>query len=124
MTRQTSIEAYNTIKENGLLSLRRWQFYDVLFRFGPLTQNECARKVELVYKTKLSESGIGSRLSELRTMGVVQEVGKRRDSITGMKNILWDCTKKLPIKLEKPKRIDCPHCNGKGYLETQQTKMF
>lgn len=115
MVRETSQEAYFKIKDDGLLSERRWQVYDVLFRFGPLTGNEALRHLK-------REHGVGggnapsivSRLGELRNSGCAYEVRTRSCSVTGMNVIEWDVTKNLPIKLERPKTQPCPTCKGRG----------
>lgn len=125
MTRQTSIQAYNMIKENGLLSRRRWEVYDVLFRHGPLTANEVF--------VKLQEENIGpynaasnsaARFSELRNSCVIYEVRERQCAVTGMNVIEWDVTDRLPLKLEKTKKIKCKSCDGKGYHSYAQAKLF
>ncbi len=114
MIRQTSIEAYQTIRESGLLSRRRLEAYDILFNHGPMTAQELDRKAGSV--------GLWKRLSELEAVGVVATVGERDCKVTNMNAILWDVTDKLPIKFEKPKRVRCPHCNGQGFIEHQQVK--
>lgn len=96
MTRQTSIAAYRSIKENGLLSKRRWEVYDYLFVNGPCTALRVWREVA----PKSANGGITTRFSELKRMGVVQEVGETKDA-TGMRAILWDVTARLPIPLQK-----------------------
>lgn len=123
--RRTSIEAYNTIKENGLLSKRRWEVYEVLFNYGPLTGGEIGRKMAS-YRSAVStaDRNIHARLTELRNFGVVYEVGERDCRVTGMSVIEWDVTEALPVKFEKPTRIKCPHCKGKGYISEQQAKLF
>jgi len=125
MTRSTSIEAYHKIKDEGLLSLRRWQVYDVLFRFGPLTGNEVLKYLQGHHGIKAGNApSIVSRLGELRAVGIVIEKGKRMCTVSGMKVILWDVNSKLPIKLEKEIKEKCHACNGKGYIKHQQSKMF
>lgn len=123
MTRQTSIEAYHTIKENGLLSERRWQVYDLVFRHGPLTGNQLIQLARKEYPM-LNTGAFNIRLSELRKMGVVEEIRTVVCPVTGHNVIEWDVTDRLPLKLENPKRIKCRHCDGKGYLETTQTRLF
>lgn len=94
--RQTSVEAYNTIKENGLLSLRRWQIYDILFHHGPLTAGEIFdRGIGIV------KGSVCARLTELRELGIVSEIGEKKWSSTGHTGILWDVTKGLPVTPEK-----------------------
>lgn len=96
MTRKTSIEAYRTIQENGLLGRRQFQYYEVLYNHGPLTNVETARLVEQTYGLRMSRNGTGSRMKELMDMGLVAEVGKRKDSSTKMEVTLWDVTDHLP----------------------------
>lgn len=105
MTRQTSIEAYHQIIENGLLGKRQFQVYEILYLHGPLTYNEVYEKIK-------SLNGGGwmginsSRLSELRNSGAIDEVGTKRDPFSGMEVILWDVTDKIPLKPEKKKSKD------------------
>lgn len=125
MVRRTSIEAYNAIRDQGLLSKRRWEVYDILFKNGPLTANEAFYKL---YQGKLgpvnAASNSAARFSELRDRGVIYEVRERTCRITGMTVIEWDVTDKLPLRFEKPKRYKCKHCGGKGYTEESQAKLF
>lgn len=123
MTRKTSIEAYNTIKENGLLSKRRLEVYEALFEFGPCTGGELFRKANAKQKN-IPNANIVTRLGELRRVGVVAEVGERKCAATGMNVIVWDVTDKLPLKLEKPIKSKCKTCNGKGYIVEQQARLF
>lgn len=120
--RQTSIEAFHEIKANGLLSERRFQVYECLFESGPLTQNECHQLISS--DNMITKQSIGPRFAELERVGVITEVGKRVCSVTGKNCIIWDVTKKLPLKLDKPKKVKCPTCNGKGHTAEQQTRMF
>lgn len=121
--RRTSIDAYNKIKENGLLSRRRLEVYEVLFYNGPLTSGEAFQLLNKLSPIRnLTQSR--ARFTELCQMGVIYEVRTRVCRVTGMNVIEWDVTDRLPIKLEKPKRVKCKHCSGKGYFETTQTRLF
>lgn len=123
MTRQTSIEAYNTIKENGLLSARRWQVYKTVYENGPITSAEAFQIMNQGSPMRnITQSR--ARFTELRDMGVFTEVGKRICSVTGMTVILWDCTKNLPINFKKSKRVPCKYCDGKGFHQTEQAELF
>jgi hypothetical protein len=132
MIRETSIEAYKKIKEDGLLSRRRWQVYDFVFYNGPCTSREAYKK--LCKGNDINPSSYLSRFSELRDAGVLSEIGKKFDHETGNTVILWDVTSKLPIKLEPKIKInykelvrvvylhrDCPASIGK-ILETAYYK--
>lgn len=117
MIRDTSIEAYNTIKNNGLLSERRFQVYEVLFAHGPATAMELRR----FFPKGFVDSQIRARLNELRQLGCARESKERPCSVTGMNVIEWEVTDKLPVKFEKSEKIKCEHCNGKGYTMDEQS---
>lgn len=120
MARRTSIEIYHKIESNGLLSKKRWEIYRILFKHGPLTSNEVFQFSDA--KGFDHRHNTNARMSELRTMGVAEEVGEKICTVTGVNVLLWDVTDKLPRKIMKSKKIKCPHCKGKGFLE--QTKLL
>lgn len=98
MSRDTSIEAYHIIQENGLLKKLKWQVYDYVYHNGPCT----GKQVDMALSSPTQNSGVFStRLSELRDMGVMEEVGKIKCHITGHSVILWDVTSSLPVKVRK-----------------------
>lgn len=111
MTRQTSIDAYNEIKEKGLLSKRRFQVYKVLHDFGPLTIREVGEKLPLIH-----ESSLSPRFAELEKSGAIITKKKRPCTITGHTVHVWELTGNIPVKSIKPKKQKCPHCKGRGYL--------
>ena len=99
MKRNTSIQAYQTIKENGLLSWRRMEVYECLYHHGPMT----GKQLTISLNTNQSNSGAyATRLSELRDRGVVQELGTTKCEYTGYEVILWDVTSNLPTDFKKP----------------------
>ncbi len=108
MARQTSIEAYNMIKENGLLSKRRMECYDTMFHKGPLSQNQLWRILKK--RNGVEQSSINPRFAELEKMGLFREVGVITDEVTNTSNILWDVTanlpRDLPKKLSKKQKVD------------------
>lgn len=99
MTRQTSIDAYQEILSNGLLSDRRFEIYKILYKTGPMTANEISEYMR--GRNYAKGSNAHARLCELRELGVVKEVAEVKCSITGMTVIQWDVTDSLPKKLEK-----------------------
>lgn len=121
MTRQTSIECYNTIKENGLLKKLKWRVYDYIYHHGPVSQNEAYIALT---SEGMNVGSIGTRFSELERQGAVTIVGTKLNPATGMEVYIWDTTNNIPVKLEKPTRHKCNTCNGKGYIETTQAKLF
>jgi len=107
MVRQTSIDAYNTIKKNGLLKKRKWQIYSVLYDIGPATGGEVFEEMKKRYSTTIpTNSNTTTRLGELRNDGTVMELGKKVCSISNQNVTLWDVTDGLPIKSEKKKTKD------------------
>jgi len=93
-TRKTSIDCYNKIKQEGLLSKRRLQVYESVLTNAPCTASEVFNKKNL----KTNQSG---RFTELRDLGVIYEKGERLCSVTGRNVIEWDLTDRLPIKIKK-----------------------
>ena len=97
-TRQTSIDCYTQIKEEGLLSKMRFKVYEAILKKAPCTSAE-------VLSTILSKnSAITSsraRFTELRNLGVIYEVQNRKCTITGRTSIEWDLTDRLPINIKK-----------------------
>ena len=99
MTRQTSIDCYNQIKEKKLLSKIRFQVYEAIHKNAPCTSAE-AMKGLLNSTNVLSQSR--ARFTELRDLGVIYEKSIRKCKITGRNVIEWDLTNKIPIgKLQK-----------------------
>lgn len=100
MARKTSIDTYRKIRDNGLLSKRRWEVYDALYLYGPKTANELFRSMR--DKAYILNSNTRTRLSELRDLGVVDEITEEHVcSVTGETVILWDTNDNEPRKGEK-----------------------
>jgi hypothetical protein len=93
-TRQTSIDCYNQIKAQGLLSKRRFEVYEAIFNSAPCTGAEAVMG-RINSKNVYSQSR--ARFTELRDMGVIYEKGIKKCSITGRKVIEYDLTDRLPI---------------------------
>ena len=90
-TRQTSIDCYNEIKEQGLLSNMRFEVYSALLSIGkPSTTRE-------VYETMNVLKQEATRFTELRNLGVIYEVQNRKCTITGRTSIEWGLTDRLPV---------------------------
>ena len=99
-TRQTSIECYNKIKQEGLLSKRRLEVYEALLSSAPCTSSEAIRNA----KTTFGVFGVSSRFTELRDLGVIYEKGEKKCSITGRNVIEWDLTDRLPVSIKNPNK--------------------
>ena len=97
-TRQTSIDCYNQIKSEGLLSKMRLKVYEAILRKAPCTSGE-AFATMTTKENQISQSR--ARFTELIELGVIYEVRSRKCSITGMNVIEWDLTDKLPVNVKK-----------------------
>lgn len=89
-SRKTSREAYEQLKESGKLSRLRWIIYDYLFHHGPATAQECFKALKL-------ETNQSGRFTELRDLGVVEEVGRTTCRVTGREVIAWDVTDRAEL---------------------------
>ena len=94
--RQTSIEIYNQIKSNGLLSSRRLQIYKAIIDHPNSTASEILNKLGL----KSNQSG---RFTELAESGVILAAFQRKCRITGNNANVWSSTRELPKEVEKTK---------------------
>lgn len=95
--RQTSIDCYNQIKEEGLLSKRRLEVYLAIMKKAPCTSSE-AMVGNLSSTNILSQSR--ARFTELRELGVIYERSERKCKITGRNVIEWDLTDRLPKNIK------------------------
>lgn len=125
VVRSTSADAYRKIRDEGLLSERRWQVYDALFAHGPCTGMELLEAMRRDgARSSFVDSQVRARLNELREIGCAKELGTTVCRVTGQKVILWDVTEAMPTEPEKKHcdRVKCSYCRGKGYVE--QGRLF
>ena len=99
--RQTSIDCYNQIKEQGLLSNMRFKVYEAILKKAPCTSGE-AFATMTTKENQISQSR--ARFTELRNLGVIYEKGEKQCSITGRNVIEWDLTDRLPVNLKNPNK--------------------
>ena len=95
--RQTSIDCYNKIKSEGLLSKMRLKVYEAILRKAPCTSGE-AFATMTTKENQISQSR--ARFTELRELGVIYEVRNRKCTITSMNVIEWDLTDRLPVNVK------------------------
>jgi hypothetical protein len=94
-TRQTSIDCYNQIKAQKLLSKLRLMTYNAMLNSAPCTAGELQEYIE---KNQIKVKHAWKLLSQLRDLGVIYEKGERKCNVTGRNVIEWDLSDKLPIK--------------------------
>lgn len=95
--RDTSCEAYDYIRDNGVLSIQQWRIYHHLFARGPLTIGECFAAIRFVGHNV--NDNTRTRFGELRDMGVIRELDKRECKVTGRTVLTFDVTSNLPEHL-------------------------
>lgn len=94
MVRETSKAAYAKIKAEGLLSRKRFEVYEALFKLGrPSTCRE-------IFRILTHERMQQARLNELRDLGVIYERGERECTVSGHVVIEYDLTDNLPKERE------------------------
>jgi len=120
MIRQTSIDCYNQIKAEGLLSKRRLQVYEAILEYAPCSSSEAIRNANATFGV----FGVSSRFTELRDLGVIYEKGTKKCSVTGRNVIEWDLTDRLPkdIKLTKTTKKDRINDALEGLRELYKNK--
>lgn len=98
-TRQTSIDCYNQIKSEGLLSELRLLTYYSMLHSAPCTAGELQ---EYIDKNQVRVKHAWKLLSQLRDLGVVYERAERVCNISGRNVIEWDLTDRLPVASKTP----------------------
>ena len=97
--RQTSINCYNQIKSEGLLSKLRLKAYNAMLYSAPCTAGELQEYIE---KNHIQVKHSWKLLPQLRDLGVVYEKRERPCSVTGRIVIEWDLTDELPSSKKAP----------------------
>jgi hypothetical protein len=97
--RQTSIDCYNQIKSEGLLSDLKLLTYHAILHTAPCTAGELQSYIE---KNEIKVKHSWKLLSQLRDLGVIYERSERACFVTGRNVIEWDITDKLPLKEKAP----------------------
>lgn len=120
-TRRTSAETFEKIRTSGILSERRLQVYEILYREGPLTGGQVARRMQELHNVGGFSESVRNRLTELRDRGCVEEVGEAPCPVTGNRSILWDVTPDLPT--EHPRTWTRP-VKYFGVIVQGQTSLF
>ena len=93
-TRQTSIDCYNQIKAEGLLSKLRLRTLNAMLYSAPCTAGELQNYID---KNQIQVKHDWKLLSQLRDLGVLYEKTERKCKITGRIVIEWDLTDKIPV---------------------------
>ena len=96
--RETSIEAYHKIVNNGLLSKRRMEVYDFIFHNQPVSLNTI---IAALSRPGFNTGSYSGRISELERLGVIEPQGQIVAPQTKHIVLLWVTTDNLPGVLPK-----------------------
>ena len=99
--RRTSIMVYNQILNNGLLSEKRMQVYQIIYDKGQLTGSQVAEIFKSKHPSSQHSESIRNRITELVKQGAVEIVGTAPCPITKNTVSLFETTDNLPVKIEK-----------------------
>lgn len=99
--KKTSVEAFYKIKESGLLSKRRWETYECVYKLQPCTIKNVVQSLD---PTKWST--YSARFSELEKMGLIEVSGQIHDFETKQSVNTYVVTGNLPTKLPMPKKLN------------------
>ncbi len=116
--RDTSIQVYHDIRESGLLGELQLAVYEVIAKFGPISEGELWKE-HFPDKQRTSTS---PRFAELHRRGAIEMAGKRTCRFTGRTVYVWKITGDMPKK--EPRRVKCPLCSGKGYTVENAEKQL
>lgn len=97
--RETSIAVYHQIKNEGLLSAKRLQVYEILLEYGALTGSQVAQIYKSKYPSNNHSETIRNRITELVEMKVLEEIGIVNCPFSGRNVIQFGLTNNLPKKL-------------------------
>lgn len=113
--RETSLEAWESVRSCGWATKKMKQAYEILYRNGPMTLLELEHQSALEDHRRprgRSESTVIRRLYDLRDNGLAQiSIVVRKCAISGKKAVTWDVTvNSAPQeRVIKPTTI-CPNC--------------
>jgi CRISPR/Cas system CSM-associated protein Csm2 small subunit len=102
MIQKTSIETYYAIKNSGLISDKRLKVFDIFWEHPDgLTGTQVSEIFKNKYPSSKHSETIRNRITELRNMGVIDEVGVVECDFTNRKVMKFAISNRLPVPLEK-----------------------
>lgn len=107
MINSVSVEVYHSIKNSGILSDKRMKVYDIFYE-NP--QGLTGSEVSEIYKSKYPSSKhsetIRNRITELRDMGVLDEIDIVTCQYTNRSVTKFRLNHKMPTSLEKKETLN------------------
>lgn len=108
--RATSLEAYETIRDNGMLAASQFAAYEAVHLHGPMTANEIGEAIRQDKGWIAHRHNYNARCGELRDKGVFMELEERECRVTTSRAIVWAIVPNaLPLVVpRKVKRASVP----------------
>jgi hypothetical protein len=104
---QNSLDAFDYIKKNGLLSDKRLKVYHIFVNHPEgLTGSEVSDIYKKNYPSSQHSETIRNRITELRDMGVLDELGNVECRFTGRMVMKYAVNIKMPTKLVAKKSLN------------------
>ena len=104
---QNSMDAFNHIKKNGLLSDKRLKVYHIFLQYPDgLTGSEVSEIYKDHYPSSQHSETIRNRITELRDMGVLDEVGNVACKFTKRTVMKYRVNTNIPTKLQVKKSLN------------------
>lgn len=87
MVRKTSIDCYNNLIKG---KVENTQFKKI---FNYVSELKEATRGEIADSLKMEKSTVSARVNKMLQLGILQEVGKRKDKVSGIKNYVVSVNK-------------------------------
>jgi len=100
--KETSIEVYHKIKENGLLRGLELMVYRSICEHGTVTQMETVKNLGGSH----TDHSITPRFAPLVRKNAIREVGRKTCGVTGEYTTAYSITGDLPVKLTKREKLE------------------
>jgi len=94
--KRTSIEAYNEIKESGLLGKRMFEVYSLIYKHGPISANDLIRVVR-AKGIDANQTGYNARFCELEQRGAIERSGFTVDILSRKRCNTYIVSGNLPV---------------------------
>ncbi len=101
MIKNTTLETFKQIQEEGLLSEKRLRVYEIIYEYGALTGAQISEIYQTKYPSAQHSETIRNRITELIQMNVVKEAGMIVCDKTKRTVNTYLCTNELPAKIQK-----------------------
>lgn len=104
MVQKTSIETYHAVRKSGILADKRLKVYEILYAHPEgLTGTQVSNIFKQMHPTAQHSETIRNRITELRDMGVVSEIGTVECEHTKRQVMKFMLNDNMPVPLEKKK---------------------